>query len=63
MHIYLIGIPDNGGCWFSSGSLNSFFDYDEALRELKSRQEKQPYLRLFTITPKTAPETSSQTGE
>tara|TARA_R110002110_G_scaffold26350_7_gene96999 strand:+ start:367 stop:552 length:186 start_codon:yes stop_codon:yes gene_type:complete len=52
MEIYIVGIPEAGGCWFG-GSYTVYQDWSDADKALKKdREGGVKYTRIFTITPK-----------
>lgn len=56
MEIYIIGIPETGGCWFS-GSDDVFMSYKDAEVELaRLRTKKIDYMKIFTVYPQSKKE-------
>jgi len=48
-NVYVIGIPETGGCWISSG--RAFFKYADAETVVKKDRESGiDYTRIFPIT-------------
>lgn len=48
--VYVVGLPQTGGCWLCEGRY--YPDFDQAMAEVKKDREKGINSQVFTLRPK-----------